>query len=300
MNLNVPILLLAFNRPYQTQKVFEAIKNAQPNKLYFAVDGPRENKDGEAELCQKVRDIVLKNITWDCEVTTLLRGTNLGCKYAVSSAITWFFEHEPEGIILEDDCLPDASFFPFCAELLDKYRNDNRVMMISGDNYQKEKMRGDYSYYFTRYNQIWGWASWRRVWDLYDVDIKLFPEILKNGYLHDILKDKTAAQKWEKAFQKVYDGHKDTWDYQFTFSCFIHSGLCINPCTNLISNIGFDGNATHTTANNDPFADMPVTPIKFPLNHPPYMIRDEKADIFDEKNVFHPNLMLKLKNKIGY
>ncbi len=194
MRFDVPILLLAFNRPNQTRRVFDAIKAIQPTKFYFAADGPREGRAEEAILCQTVRTSILENIDWDCEVKTLFRDKNLGCKYAVSSAISWFFENEPEGIILEDDCLPDASFFPFCAELLEKYRHDDRIMMISGDNYQKDKLRTDYSYYFTRYNQIWGWASWRRVWNLYDVEMKLLPEILEKGYLYDIFKDKIAAQ----------------------------------------------------------------------------------------------------------
>lgn len=298
MRFDVPILLLAFNRPNQTNRVFNAIKAVQPSKFYFAADGPREGRTEEAVLCQTVRTSILENIDWDCEVKTLFRDENLGCKYAVSSAISWFFENEPEGIILEDDCLPDPSFFPFCAELLEKYRHDDRIMMISGDNYQKEKLRSDYSYYFTRYNQIWGWASWRRVWDLYDVEMTLLPEILKKGYLNDIFKDKVAAQKWEKTFKQVQSGNQDTWDYQFTFACFIHAGLCINPSANLVSNIGFDTDATHTSAAAHQWANMPTVPVQFPLRHPPYMIRDEKADYFDEKNAFHPKLSVRIKNKI--
>lgn len=301
MKFDVPILFLTFNRPKQTQRVFEAIRQIQPTKLYFAADGHRENKVGEKEICEEVRNIVLKNIDWNCEVKTLLRDKNWGCKNAVSSAITWFFENEPEGIVLEDDCLPEPSFFQFCAELLEKYRNDARIMMISGINHQKEKVRGDYSYYFTRYNQIWGWASWRRVWDLYDVNMRLLPEILEKGYLNDIFQDKTAAQKWEKDFRKVFDGEKDTWDYQFTFSCLINGGLCINPCANLVTNIGFDESATHTVVGTMKWANMPTFPMKFPLSHPPYIIRDAIADDYDEKNDFHPNLILKAKNKIqGY
>jgi hypothetical protein len=299
MSLETPILFLTFNRPKQTEKVFAQIRNAKPTKLYFAIDGPRAGKIGEEDLCQQVKHIVLDNIDWNCEVKTLIRDKNLGCKQAVSSAITWFFEHEPEGIILEDDCLPDPSFFPYCAELLSKYRDDTRIMMISGDYFQKEKLRSDYSYYFTRYNQIWGWASWRRVWNLYDVEMKILPEILKNNYLFDILQDKTAVKKWEKAFLKVYEGKNDTWDYQFTLTCFIHGGLCINPNVNLISNIGYDENATHTSPDSFSLANLPVEPIQFPLKHPPYMIRDNVADTYDEKWIFHPNKLLKLKNRLS-
>jgi hypothetical protein len=295
MNFNVPILFLTFNRPMQTQRVFDRIRQIKPHRLYFAADGARDNRAGEKAICEEVRDIVLKNIDWECEVKTLLRDNNLGCKNAVSSAITWFFENEEEGIILEDDCLPDLTFFPFCAELLEKYRDDKRIMMISAINHQKDKVRGDYSYYFTRYNGIWGWASWRRVWELYDVDMKLLPEILENGYFYDIFQDKTATRKWERDFKKVFEGKNDTWDYQFTLTCLIHGGLCINPATNLMSNIGFDNNATHTSIGSMQTANLPSIPMRFPLKHPPYIIRDAKADDYDEKNDFHPNKLQKAK-----
>lgn len=298
MNFNVPILFLTFNRPKQTQRVFDAIRQMQPCKLYFAADGARENRAGEREICEEVRSIVLDNVDWKCEVKTLLRDKNLGCRKAVSSAITWFFDNEPEGIILEDDCLPDLSFFLFCAELLEKYRNDQRIMMISGINHQKNKVRGDYSYYFTRYNQIWGWASWRRVWDLYDENMTLLPEILDNGYLNDIFQDEVAAQKWARDFKRVFDGQHDTWDYQFSFSCLIHGGVCINPMANLVSNIGFDENATHTSIGSIQTANLPTFPMPFPLKHPPYIVRDAVADHYDEKHDFHPNLFLKAKFKI--
>jgi hypothetical protein len=298
MKFDVPILFLTFNRTKQTQRVFDTIRQIQPTKLYFAADGARENREGESKVCEKVRSIVLENIDWDCTVKTLLRDKNLGCRKAVSSAITWFFEHEPEGIILEDDCLPDLTFFAFCSELLEKYRFDNRIMMISGINHQKKKTRCDYSYYFTRYNQIWGWASWRRVWDLYDEKMALLPEILENGYLNDIFQDKVAAQKWSKDLSQVYAGKRDTWDYQFSLTCLIHGGLCINPKANLVSNIGFDENATHTAVGSIQTANLPTFPMQFPLVHPPYMIRDAEADYYDEKNDFHPNLFVKAKFKI--
>jgi hypothetical protein len=175
---NTPVLFLIFNRPNTTEQVFEAIAKAKPRCLFVAADGPRTDKEGEAEKCQAVRDII-KRVDWDCEVKTLFREQNLGCKEAVSSAITWFFEQVEEGIILEDDCLPSDSFFSFCAELLEKYRDDKRIMMISGDNFQDGIQRGDASYYFSSVPWIWGWATWRRAWRLYDREMQTFPSFVK-------------------------------------------------------------------------------------------------------------------------
>ena len=170
MNIS-PILFLIFNRPETTKKVFSAIKEVQPPRLYIAADGPRSEQPDEADHCELARTIATK-VDWDCEVKTLFRDQNLGIRIAVSQAIDWFFEQEPEGIILEDDCLPDQSFFWFCKELLEKYRNDTRIMHIGGTNFQFGKNRTNYSYYFSRYAHIWGWASWRRAWEYYDEKLK--------------------------------------------------------------------------------------------------------------------------------
>lgn len=176
--LNVPVLLLIFNRPDTTQRVFHEIRGASPLQLFISADGPRENKPGEFEKCQITRDIV-RQVDWDCEVYTNFRDKNLGCKIAVSSAIDWFFENVEEGIILEDDCLPSFSFFRFCEELLEKYRDDERIMQIGGTNLLSEWQRSDDSYYFSKYGAIWGWATWRRAWQYYDVNMKLWPEVKK-------------------------------------------------------------------------------------------------------------------------
>ena len=160
--ISTPVLFLIFNRPELTEKVFQKIQDAQPKYLFVAADGPRDNKYGEKDLCEKTRAVVLENITWECEVKTLFRTENLGCRTAVSSAINWFFENVEEGIILEDDTVPDNSFFSYCQALLEKYRNHEQIMMITGDNFQDGIKRGNGSYYFSRYVHIWGWASWRR------------------------------------------------------------------------------------------------------------------------------------------
>lgn len=279
IQLKTPILFLIFNRPDTTQKVFEEIRKAKPEKLFVSADGPREGKPGENEKCLAVRDI-LKQVDWDCELTTNFRDKNLGCKKAVSLGIDWFFENVEEGIILEDDTLPHPTFFRFCEELLEKYRDDERIMMISGDNFQFGRKRTNYSYYFSKYAHIWGWASWRRTWKYYDVNMKLWPEIRDGKWLFDMLGDKNAVFYWKNIFEKVYTNKIDTWDYQWNFACWVQNGLAILPNNNLISNIGFGADATRTKEKNDKRVNMKTCGMDFPLKHPSFMVRNVVADKF--------------------
>jgi hypothetical protein len=292
-----PVLFLVFNRPNTTAKVFEQIRLAKPSKLYIAADGPRVSVPSDIEKCRQVRDIA-SNVDWPCEVKTLFREQNLGCKKAVSSAITWFFENEEEGIILEDDTLPHPTFFRFCDELLDKYRDDRRVMMISGDNFQFGQKRTSYSYYFSRYNHIWGWASWRRAWKYYDVDMKLWPEVRDSSWLNDVFEYPRDAKYWEDVLQRVYLASVDTWDAQWTFACWLHSGLTILPNASLVSNIGFNVEATHTKYKDNPISNIPVEAMKFPIAHPDIILRDAWADDFTQKIVFNPSILYNLSQKI--
>jgi len=281
-----PILFLVFNRPETTKVVFNTIRLAKPVKLYVAADGARFGKNGEKEQVAKVRDIVSR-IDWDCEVKTLFRDNNLGCKMAVSSAISWFFEHEEEGIILEDDCLPDQSFFPYCQQLLEKYRHDTRIMAISGDNFQRGNKHTDYSYYFSHYNHVWGWASWRRAWECYDLELLNWPELKETDFLDTISgSSKPFVSYWRNIFDTCYDGLIDTWDYPWTFSCWIQSGLTVLPSVNLVSNIGFINNSTHTHEKS-PLADLARDELSFPLSHPPYLIRSFLADRYTDLFVFN-------------
>ncbi len=240
-----PILFVIFNRPDTTFRVFEAIRTAKPTKLFVAADGPRKDRPGDEEKCRQART-VLDKIDWPCEVKTLFREKNLGCKLGVSSAIDWFFENVEEGIILEDDCLPDPSFFIFCQDLLGYYRNDEKVMHISGDNFQFGKKYGDGSYYFSRYPHIWGWATWRRAWKKYDVDIKSFPQFRKENGLSRVFNDKGQQRYWYKVLETMYAGQVDTWDHQWSYAVWSNGGLAVLPNQNLIANIGFGPEATHT------------------------------------------------------
>ncbi|NLI73330.1 MAG: glycosyltransferase family 2 protein [Euryarchaeota archaeon] len=236
-----PILFMAFNRPDTTAKVFQAIRESRPTKLYIALDGSRNHQ--ETIKCAQVREIV-ENIDWECEVKRLYHNENLGCGKAVSSAITWFFNHEEEGIILEDDCLPDSSFFPYCQMMLEKYRNEGRVMMVSGDDFTSGIHHND-DYYFITHFPIWGWATWRRAWDKHDVSMSAWPEFRDQGRTLKIVQHEAMAGWLNTCFEQTYQGKIDTWDHQWTFTCLLNNGLSICPHGNLISNIGFDG--THMT-----------------------------------------------------
>lgn len=295
--LDTPVLFLIFNRPDTTKKVFDAIRLAAPSKLYIAADGPRETKPSDIENCRETRNI-LNEINWTCEVHTLFREKNLGCRVAVSSAIDWFFENEEEGIILEDDCLPDQSFFWFCSELLNKYRNNTQIMHIGGSNFQFGRTRGEASYYFSRLAHIWGWASWRRAWKYYDVNMESFPEFLTQNKISTVFANRAVQQEWIKSLTKIYKG-ANTWDYQWAYTIIMNNGYCIIPNENLVSNIGFGAESTtHATDENDKLANIKSLTISN-LIHPAEIKIDIEADNFTGIEVFSPQpLLTKIKNKL--
>jgi hypothetical protein len=297
--MRTPIAFIIFNRPDTTSRVFEAIRQAKPPLLLVVADGARSSKSGEAKKCAAVRAII-DGVDWNCEVRTNYSDVNLGCKRRVSSGIDWVFEQVEEAIILEDDCLPDPSFFPYCEELLEKYRHDTRIMVISGDNFQfGRKQRTSDSYYFSRYNHVWGWATWRRAWKYYDVDMKLWNTVRDGGWLKDILGDNSAINLWRNNFQSIHDVKVDTWDYQWTFSCWIQSGLTILPNVNLISNIGFGVGSTHTINSASKLANLPVKSISLPLKHPKFVVLDSQADGYSQKSLFSQSLFQRIRDAIS-
>jgi len=244
MAFETPILFLVFNRPNLTQKVFETIRNCQPSRLYVAADGPRPHKSGELQLCAETRKIV-EQVDWDCAVRKLYREENLGCGRAVSEAITWFFEQESEGIILEDDCLPDASFYPFCREMLERYRDNDKVGSISGNNFLPPAMQVATPYSFSKYAQIWGWASWARFWNSYDFELSGEEEEWEE-IIHRVNPIEYHARYWIEVFRAMKSGLLDTWDYQVIFSAWKSGFVHVYPSRNLISNLGYGETATHT------------------------------------------------------
>lgn len=281
-----PILFLVFNRPEPTTQVFDAIRQARPPRLYVAADGPRPDRPGEKHRSEKVRKIAT-SVDWPCEVRTLFREQNLGCKLAVSGGITWFFEHENEGVILEDDVLPDPSFFPFCDQLLERYRNDPKIMMISGSYFHGRRAGSEASYFFSRYTHIWGWATWRRAWKHYDPDMNQWPRLRETDFLRRACDgDQDCAAHWRLIFDSVHDGMIDTWDYQWLFTSFHELGLSVLPTKNLTRNIGFTRDATHTTDGTAWLGRLRAHSMSFPLRHPAAVRRDPVRDRWVERNVF--------------
>jgi len=272
--LTTPVGFFIFNRPQLSQAVFEVIAQAQPRKLLVVADGPRFPE--EVDRCQQAREVV-QAVDWDCEVVTDFSPTNLGCKRRVSSGLDWVFSLESEAIILEDDCLPHLTFFRFCEELLQAYRDDSRIMMISGDNYLGGDRQSKYSYYFSRYTHIWGWATWRRAWRFFDPDMRLWPEIRDGGRLHQIYENPAEVEYRRQCFEGTYAGAIDTWDYAWSLACLIQSALVIRPGTNLVSNIGAGQEATHTKTPSLS-ANFPRSAMTFPLLHPPFVLRDARLD----------------------
>jgi hypothetical protein len=295
-----PVLFIIFNRTDTSLRVLEAIKNAKPTRLYLAADGPRTSRLGEDLKCIDTKAQVLAAIDWQCEIKTLFREDNVGPKEFVSSAINWLFEHEEQGIILEHDCLPSNSFFMFCDQLLDKYRDDTRIWLISGPNYlSKDRKFGDASYYFSNLTNTWGWATWRRSWKLYNKDLTQFEVDEIRPQLEKIFNNKMIVDNWVELFVLTKANKIDTWDYQVAFSHMFNHSLNIIPNYNLVSNIGFGELAENTLNADSVFANVPLDELT-EIIHPKYMLPENEADqifLFEEFMIPHKLAELKRYNK---
>jgi hypothetical protein len=270
------VLFVIFNRPDMTRRVFAQIREARPARLYIAADGRRAGFPDEELLCLESRSVV-DQIDWECEVKTLFRSENVGCREGVSSAVTWFFSHESEGIILEDDCLPSNSFFKFCDTLLEKYRYDTRIRHITGCNLQHGKKWGNGTYYFSNMTHVWGWAGWKRVWNDYDKKLSKYnPEEIEKQ-LENIFDDPLVVESWLHIFNEVKAGKINAWGYQLDFANFFNNGLTIIPNENLISNIGFGPAATHTVDEHSIYANIPLKQIE-EITHPVFILPEKRAD----------------------
>ena len=303
--LTTPVAFIIFNRPDTTERVFAEIARAKPPKLLVVGDGARVNRPGEAEKVAAARAII-QRVDWDCEVLTNFSEVNLGCKRRVSSGIDWVFEQVEEAIILEDDCLPHPDFFRFCDELLEKYKNDSRVWVVTGDNFQNGLKRGDASYYFSRYNHVWGWATWRRAWQRYDGDLSFWPEWKRTEDWVAKQPDKIERKYWGKIFDRMHAGEIDTWDYAWTATVWYYGGLTATPNVNLVSNIGFGVESTHTASADSPLANMPTGNLGR-LSHPFELTQNVEADryVFDHsfggRNMRFPWSLLNLPQRAaGY
>jgi hypothetical protein len=282
--MQTPVVLLIFNRPDTTRRVLEVVRAVQPSTLLVVADGPRPHVSSDEERCAETRALI-DGVDWACDVRRNYADANMGLADRVAGGLTWAFEQVESAIILEDDCVPHPSFFRFCAELLDRYAADTRIMSISGTNYQLGRRRTVYSYYFSRYNHCWGWATWRRAWQFYDHDMTLWPDVRDGGWLYDILDSRQAVRYWRKILQRTYTGRINSWAYRWTLAHWLQSGLSILPNVNLVSNIGFGDQATHTR-DRSPFAHMPAVAMPFPLSHPPFVIADAQADRHTQATVY--------------
>lgn len=294
--LNTPILFLVFNRPKETAIVFEAIRKAQPKQLFVSADGPRANRSDDSENAKAVRAIV-DGVDWECDVKTNYREHNLGCRNAVSDGITWFFNNVEEGIILEDDCLPHPTFFSYCETLLKYYKDDAKVMHIGANNFQNGASRSDGSYYFSKIPHIWGWASWRRAWQYYDVNMKGLDSFIKSEAMEVPFKNTFEKTYWLQTFKRVQRGEIDTWDYQWTYALLKNNGKAITPQNNLVTNIGFGGEATHTENTDDSLGQLEVKAIEN-IKHPSSQILNNDADYYWYKKIIP--WQLKLKNWLKF
>jgi hypothetical protein len=278
MPLQTPVVLVIFNRPELTETVFSAIAKVKPEKLMVVADGPRFAQ--EAEACEQTRAII-EAVDWDCKVQTDFSEKNLGAGRRIGSGLDWVFSEVEEAIILEDDCLPTPSFFHFCQTLLEYYRHDERVMQISGSNYQLGHKRGDYSYYFSKYPHSGGWASWQRAWKHFDHDIKTWPESKETQMIEALCTDPHEQKYWTQIFDRMFENApvSDVWDYQWTYACWRQNGLAIVPNVNLISNLGWGRpDATHTSGKSH-LAQLPTGDI-WEIRHPPRVVRHRDADAY--------------------
>ena len=294
--LNTPVVLIVFNRPEPTRRVFAAIAAARPSKLLIVADAPRADQQGERERCEEVLKIV-SAVDWPCTVEINLAPENFGCRRRVKTGLDWAFSLVEEAIILEDDCLPDPSFFPYCSQLLERYRDCRQVGIISGFNPMQNSFPFPYSYYFTKLVLIWGWATWRRTWQKYDEKLTSWPRVKQDGLLNLMWRTRKAREMWTGIFEGMYSGAgPNAWSYQLVYSSWVRNWLNIVPARNLVQNIGFNQDATHTKKA-DAGLKIPAEPLGLPMEHPPAMMDwPDYAERFQSR-FYTPGFFLRLRNK---
>jgi hypothetical protein len=288
-------LFLVFNRPAQTARVFAALRKARPARLLVVADGPRTGRPGEAERCRETRALIKAD--WPCKVQRLYADENMGCRRRVSSGLDWAFRQVPEAVVLEDDCLPSPSFFRFCAQMLARYRRDERVMAVSGSSYFPSSLEPRASYYFTRYPHIWGWASWRRAWKHYDADMAAWPAWRDAGGLQRRFPSWLERRYWSLKLDRVSRGEIDTWDYQWALATWMKEGLCAVPARNLVQNLGLEGEGTHVVETPAAFKQAAES-LDFPLIHPSAVRTDEAVEAKTWAQNFRPQLWPWLRRKL--
>ena len=297
MNLDTPILFLTYKRFDTAKLVFDSIKYARPSKLYFASNAPKNNDFDDFNKISKVRSLV-DQIDWDCEVITLFREEHLDVKQSITSSIDWFFTFEEKGIILEDDCVPSKSFYMFCQKLLNHYENDKEVYSIGGCRFLEDLNLPENEYRFSKHAYIWGWATWRRAWENYDIKMCQWPNFKNSKSFKSIFRNNIIRYYWISIFNSVYSGRINTWDYQWVYSLWLNNGITIIPNRNLVTNIGFGNDSNFTNDINSFEANMKSSEIKFPLIHNNNKILDKNDQNYVEKYIYKITFWTVLKNII--
>lgn len=292
MSFSTPVLLIIFNRPSDSLRVIKKLQKIKPKVLFIAADGPRTNFSEDIQSCIDCRKIVLDNINWECDVKTNFQDNNLGCGLHVSGAINWFFRNVYEGIILEDDCIPSKDFFVFSELLLSKYRNNEDVYVIGGSNFQKKRVTKE-SYYFSAYGDIWGWASWRRAWEKYNFTLTSFDDNKMRSQIEGYFSNPIEINYWLNIYFKMKHDPYDTWDFQWHLSQWYHGGINIIPNVNLISNIGFNAQGTHTLQRIKGISNRQTSRLN-KIIHPSQIKINKEADSFTFNNRYN----IKLKKKL--
>lgn len=287
--MKTPVALIIFIRPDHTQRVFNVIAQAKPDQLFIIADGPRNQE--EYAQCQATRNVVAQ-IDWDCEVHRNYADENMGLKHRISSGLDWVFKQVETAIILEDDCVPDPSFFRFCEELLDYYVDDPRVMHITGDNFGYKPKNTEVSYYFTRYIHVWGWATWRRAWKQFDIEMKAWSDPVTKEAILLTFKTKKERDYWSNLWDKVVSNEIDTWDYSWFFACLLQNGLSIMPTQNLVTNIGFGEASTNTKEAGNHAATHNRGKMRFPILHPKNVVQDTDADQYTSRMLVYEHSLL--------
>jgi hypothetical protein len=281
-----PVIMLVFNRPESARTVLDQIRPARPETLLVVADGPRPDRPADQEACAKVRAVIKSGANWDVRVLTNYADTNLGLRRRFSSGLDWAFQQVDHAIVLEDDCVPHPTFFRYCTDLLDHYRDDDRVGVVSGDNFQPRPFDCGASYYFSRYPHCWGWATWRRAWNRFDAKMANWPALRAARWLDGLFHDPLHAAYWENIFDGVHAGRINTWDYAWTFSCWSQHFLTVLPNVNLVKNIGTGAEATNTKDKDSNMHHLAVGQMEFPLQHPAVMVRNQQADDYSQRNIF--------------
>lgn len=282
---NIPVAIIIFNRPDFVRKLISILREKKISNVFVIADGPRDGNVSDIENCQLARKVI-EEIDWNCSIRTNYSTVNMGLKNRISSGLDWLFGQVDRAIILEDDCMVELDFFDFCEEMLELYKNETRVSVISASNFLEQSILIGESYYFSKYNHCWGWATWARAWKTYQGDIPFWPEWRSSNSWVKLFPNRIERNLWRKTFDKVYSGKLNTsWAVPWMASVWYSGGLTITPKVNMVTNIGFGATSTHTLDPCDPLANLKSFPLGA-ISHPRKIIINETADKYVFENVF--------------